>query len=136
MRDINKLPLAYIELSTQNLIHNIKQFRNLVKTGTKICVAIKGNAYGHGQNEIAKILEPYVDYFQVNSLWELNLLRQVSEKKTFLLGYVSKADLLKAVKPDCILTIFSVQQLKELNIRTMGTLLFGFFYWASIISSI
>ncbi len=109
------LPLSYIELSKNNLIHNIRQFRNLVKRGTKISVAIKGNAYGHGQNEIAKILVPHVDYLQVNSIEELALLRKVSKKKTFLFGYVQKIDLAKAVKLGCILTLFSIEQLKELN---------------------
>ncbi len=62
-----KTPLSFIELSKKNLIHNIKQFQSFAKAGTEFSVAIKGNAYGHGQNEVAKIIEPYVDYFQVNS---------------------------------------------------------------------
>lgn len=115
MPDIKNLPLSYIELSQKNLIHNIKQFRNLVKGGTKISVAIKGNAYGHGQNEVANILEPYADYFQVNSLEELALLRKVTTKKTFLLGYVQKNDLTTAVKLGCIPVIFSIEQLKHIS---------------------
>ncbi len=109
------LPLSYIELSKANLIYNFKQFRNLIKKGTKIAVVIKGNAYGHGQNVVAKILEPYADYFQVNSIEELELLRQVTSKKTFLFGYAQKIDLSKAIKLDCILSIFSIKQLKEVN---------------------
>src|ERR1035437_6655322 len=98
-------PLSYIELSKKNLIHNIKTFKNLAKAGTKFSVAIKGNAYGHGQNEVAKVLEPYVDYFQVDSVEELKLLRKVSKKKTFLFGYVQKSDLGKAIKLGCILSV-------------------------------
>ena len=90
MRDTENLPLSYVELSRKNLIHNIKQFKSLLKKGTNISVCIKGNAYGHGQNEVAKILEPYVDYFQVNSIQELELLRKTSKKKTLVLGYVQK----------------------------------------------
>ena len=108
-------PLSHIELSKKNLIHNIKQFRSLVKSGTKISVAIKGNAYGHGQNAVARILEPHVDYFQVDSIEELALLRKISQKKTFLFGYVQKTDLSKAVKLGCILSIFSLEQLRELD---------------------
>ena len=111
----NKLPLSYIELSKTNLIHNIKQFRSLAKKGTKLSVAVKGNAYGHGQNEVAKILEPCVDYFQVNSMEELELLRKVSKKKTFVLGYVKKTDLVQIIKLGCIIACFSIEQLKELN---------------------
>ncbi|MEI7709591.1 MAG: alanine racemase [bacterium] len=107
--------LSFIELSKENLVHNIKQFRSLAKKGTKISVAIKGNAYGHGQNHIAKILDPYVDYFQIDSIAELELLRKVSVKKTFLMGYVKKSELSKALKLGCILSVLSLMQLKELN---------------------
>ena len=78
-------------------------------------MAIKGNAYGHGQNEIAKILEPHVNYFQLNSVEELELLQKVSKKKTLVLGYVENSDLSRAIKLGCILTVFSLGQLKELN---------------------
>jgi alanine racemase len=110
------LPLGYIEISKKNLIQNIKQFKKLAKKGTKFSVVIKGNAYGHGQNEVAKIVEPYVDYFQVNSVSELELLRRISKKKTLVLGYVQKEDLPRAIKHKCILSVFSIEQLKEINI--------------------
>jgi len=109
------LPLSYIELSKNNLVHNIKQFRNLAKAGTKFSVAIKGNAYGHGQNEIAKILEPHVDYFQVDSIEELRLLRKTSKKKTFVLGYIQKSELSEAIKLGCILSVFSIKQLLRIS---------------------
>ena len=70
----------------------------MAKAGTKFAVAIKGNAYGHGQDEVAEILEPYADYFQVNSIEELESLRKKSTKKTFIFGYVQKAYLAKAIK--------------------------------------
>lgn len=111
----NHEPLSRIEISKKNLVWNIKQFRNLAKRGTKFSVAIKGNAYGHGQKEVAKILEPYVDYFQVDSIEELNLLRKISNKKTLVLGYVQKNDLACAVRLGCILSLFSVVQLREVN---------------------
>jgi alanine racemase len=39
----------------------------------------------------------------------------VSKKKTLLFGYVQGTDLFKAIKLGCILTVFSLEQLKELN---------------------
>lgn len=109
------LPLSYIELSKENLIHNIKSLRTVAKKGTKFALAIKGNAYGHGQNEIAKISEPYADYFLVNSLEELRLLRKVSKKPTFVLGYVAPTDLAEAIKLGCILGVFSKAQFFEIE---------------------
>ena len=110
-----KLPLSYIELSKKNLIYNIKQFRDLAKKGTKIAVAVKGNAYGHGQNKVTKILGPYADFFIVNSVDELELLRKVSKKKTFVLGYVQKNDLLRAIKLGCVLSVFSLEQMLAIS---------------------
>lgn len=112
---MKNLPLSYVELSKNNLIHNIRQFRNLAKKGTKLSVAIKGNAYGHGQNEIAKILEPYVDYFQINSVEELRTLRKISKKKVLLLGYIEKGDLKEAMKLGCILSVFSTEQMLTIS---------------------
>ena len=109
------LPLSYIEISRQNLIHNVKAFRSLIKRGTKIAVVIKGNAYGHGQNIVAKILDPYADYFFVNSIEELELLRKVSVKKVLLLGYVQRENLTQTIKLGCILAVFSIKQLREIN---------------------
>lgn len=111
---MKKTPLSYIELSSQNLIYNLTKFRSLVKKGTEIAFAIKGNAYGHGQNEITKIAEKHVDYFFVNSLLELEVLRKVSKKQTFLFGYVSNQDLKKAIKLNAILGVFNKEQLLEL----------------------
>lgn len=108
-------PLAYIELSRVNLIHNIKSLKSLAKKGTKFSVALKGNAYGHGQNEIARILEPYVDYFQVDGIEELELLRKVTKKETLVLGYVSESGLSRAIKLGCILAVFSFEQLRSIN---------------------
>ena len=110
-----ELPLSYIELSKKNLIYNLNQFKKLAKKGTKFSVAIKGNAYGHGFNEVAKILDPYVDYFQVDSIEELELLRKISKKETLVLGYVQSSDLKKAIFLKCILSIFSIEELKKIN---------------------
>ncbi len=109
------LPLAHIELSKKNLIYNIKQLKSLVKKGTNIVAVIKANAYGHGQNEVAKILESYVDYFAVNSISELESLRKVSKKKTFVLGYVQEDDLPKMIKLSCVLSVFSKEQMLKIS---------------------
>lgn len=107
--------MSYIEISKKNLIHNFKELKKITKKGTEIAIVIKGNAYGHGQNEVARILEPYADYFQVNSVDELELLRKVSKKKTFVLGYIEKKELEKAIKLGCILSVFSMEQLKAVD---------------------
>lgn len=116
------IPLSYIELSTENLVHNLTSLRSLSKAGTKLAFAVKGNAYGHGLVEIATMAESHVDYFFVNSIEELRLLRSVSSKPTFLFGYVAHAFLGEAIRLGAILGIFSLEQFKHVDeaARTAG----------------
>ena len=109
------LPLSYIEISKKNLLYNIKQFRRILKKGTKIAGVIKANAYGHGDIEVVSILASSVDYFQVNSIEELERVRLYTKKPVLLLGYVGKNDITKAVKLGCILTVFDLQHALIIN---------------------
>jgi alanine racemase len=107
--------LSYIEISKENLIHNFKTFRNFVHGDTKIAAVIKANAYGHGQNEIAEILEDHVDYFQVDDVLELRLLRQVSGKPTLVLGYVAEDEINEAIELEGILGVYDIKQLEQID---------------------
>lgn len=109
------LPLSYIEISKNNLIHNIKQFKSLVKKGTKINGVVKANAYGHGDMEVVKILNPYADYFQVNSVEELEKIKNIARKPILLLGYVGKNDISKAIRLGCILCVFDMHHALLIN---------------------
>jgi alanine racemase len=108
-------PLSYIEISKSALVHNIKCFRKVVKEGVKIAGVVKANAYGHGEAEVVKILNPFVDYFQVNSVEELEAVRKITKKPVLLLGYVGKNDIPNAIKLGCILTAFDFAHLLLIN---------------------
>jgi alanine racemase len=108
-------PLSYIEISKANLIYNIKQFRRIVKRGTKIAAVVKANAYGHGDKEVVSSLASQVDYFQVNSIEELEKIRAVTKKPVLLLGYVQKNDIAKAIKLGCVLTVFDLHHALLIN---------------------
>ncbi len=112
---MKSLPFSYIELSKNNLIHNIKQFRRIVKRGTKIAAVVKANAYGHGDVEVVKILSPFVDYFQINSVEELEKVRSHTRKPILTLGYVGKNDIAHAIKLGCILTVFDLHHALLIN---------------------
>lgn len=109
------LPRVYIELSKDNLLHNVSSLRGVAKRGTKISVAVKGNAYGHGLSEVVKILDKYVDYFQIDSIEELRILRKASKQKVLLLGYVQSGDLKEAIKAGCVLGVYSLEQLRTIS---------------------
>jgi len=109
------LPLSYIEISKENLIHNIKQFRGLLGKGTKIASVIKANAYGHGDIEVAKILAPYTDYFQVDSIEELERVRIVTKKPILVFGYLNEDGIKKAIKLNAIISAFDLIHLLKIN---------------------
>lgn len=109
------MPLSYIELSRENALHNVAQFRALVSPGTKIASVVKGNAYGHGMPEMIDILEPAVDYFQVDDLLELRALRNHTQKPTLVLGYIAKDELEEAVSLGCELAVYDEERLPILN---------------------
>lgn len=113
---INK-PLSYIEISKSNLIHNIKQFRRVIGEKTKITAVVKSNAYGHGDKEVVKILNPYVDYFQVNSIEGLERVRSITKKPILVLGYVGKSNISQAIKLGCILSAFDLSHILMINVQ-------------------
>lgn len=113
--------LSFIEISKDNLIHNIKQFRGLLKGQTKIAAVIKANAYGHGDKEVAKITSPYVDYFQVDSIEEAERVRSVSKKPILIFGYLNEDGVKRAIKIGAIISAFDLIHLLKIN-HTAGIL--------------
>lgn len=107
-------PLSYIEISKKGLIHNARALKRIASRKEVVGV-IKANAYGHGQNEVAKIIEPYVDYFQVDDIEELRLLRKVSKKQTLVFGYVQESDLEEAVALHGTLAVYDAPRLRALQ---------------------
>jgi alanine racemase len=107
--------LSYIEINKNNLIHNVKQFKSLLKGGTLFSAVIKSNAYGHGDVEVVKILNNYVDYFQINSIEELERIKKYTKKPILVFGYVGKNDLEKAIRLGCILSVFDLKHLILIN---------------------
>ncbi len=107
--------LSYIEISKENLIHNIKQFRKLVGKKTKIAGVVKGNAYGHGDKEISKIIDQYVDYLQVDSIEEAERIKNNSKKPIFIFGYLNEDGIKRAIKIKAILSAFDLIHLFKIN---------------------
>ncbi len=109
------LPLSYIEISKDNLIHNIKQFRSILGKNTKISAVVKANAYGHGDREVVKIASPYVDYFQVDDVDEYRRIKDYTNKPIFIFGYTSGSDMTFAIKNGAILTALDLSHLLKIN---------------------
>jgi alanine racemase len=112
---MKNLPLSYIEISKENLIHNIKQFRSVLGKNTKIVAVIKANAYGHGDQVVAQIANSYVDYFQVDSIEECEKVRKVSKKPILVLGYLNEDGIKRAIKLNAIISAFDLIHIFKIN---------------------
>lgn len=66
-----------LEVSLNNIAHNIRQFRKLLRPTTRLMVMVKAFSYGSGSFEIARFLELQgVDYLAVAFVDEGVMLRQ------------------------------------------------------------
>lgn len=76
--------LIWIEVSKNAIKNNFRAFRKVVEKDTIVAVAVKANAYVHGDEEISKLLEAEgADWFCVNSTEEVEKLRKANIKNLF-----------------------------------------------------
>lgn len=110
-------PLQWIEIDSQALRFNIRQFRSLTGTGRKLLVMVKSNAYGHGILPVSRIaVEEGADWLGVNELEEGLFLRQHGLTVPILVvGYISLEDLKTAVESDLSLTVYNHETLYRLS---------------------
>ena len=103
------MELSWVEISAQNLIHNYQEFKNLVGNNVTLAPVIKGNAYGHGLTQVAKIFtDAGAEYLCVNTLDEVIKIRKKRITTPLLiLGYTPKNDLKKAVRLNADLTVYN-----------------------------
>jgi alanine racemase len=61
---------SWIEIDGERLLQNVRLFRGVLGSGTKLMAVVKANAYGHGARLVAPLLRGGVDWFGVDSLEE------------------------------------------------------------------
>lgn len=108
-------PLSYLEIEGEALRHNVRAIASLLRPGIKVAAVVKGNAYGHGQQEVTQALMDSVDYFQLDDIEELRVLRQTSQKPCLVLGYIQTADLEEALTLGCELAVYDFERLDALD---------------------
>jgi len=81
------IPYNLITISRSALIHNIGVFRNLTKK--QVIPVLKGNAYGHGIEIVAKALKDCdLPYIAVDSYFEALRIREVSRQPVLIMGSI------------------------------------------------
>ncbi|MDR3550309.1 MAG: alanine racemase [Candidatus Babeliales bacterium] len=109
-------PLTWIEVDAKALAHNIAQYKSIVKN-TLLAPVIKSNAYGHGIELIAKLLDENsnVDFLCTVSLSESLLLRSIGIKKPLLVLSIIDGDLHQAAQQDIALILYDMRTALAIN---------------------
>lgn len=109
--------LSWVEIDSNALQHNVKQFRNLIGRERILCGVVKSNAYGHGILEISKLLISFgVDWLGVNSVEEGMILRDRGIKAPIIiLGYVPLSQLKEVVEYDFRIVVYNLETVRVLG---------------------
>lgn len=103
-----KYQRVYAEIDLAAIRHNIKTIKE--KTGKKLLVVIKANAYGHGAKKISQVCKDLADYFAVATIEEAITLREDGiENPILILGYVSPEYFSDLAKYDIEQTVFDYE---------------------------
>jgi alanine racemase len=106
--------LVWVELSGESADHNLRELRKCAYREVKLCAVIKSNAYGHGLEQMVRLL-PSAEWLGVNSLEEGVKVRQLGETRPVLvMGHVPLADLGEAVSQGLDLTLYNLESLAVL----------------------
>lgn len=107
---------TFVEVNLSQLSRNLQAIREKV-TPAKIMIVVKANAYGHGLTEVAKYLDPQVDYIGVAVLEEGILLREIGVKTPILvLGGIWGNQIPAYIENDLTLTAPSVERLEQIDL--------------------
>jgi alanine racemase len=107
---------SWIEISESALISNFITFREVVGAKTTVCCVVKANAYGHGINEVSRILaKAGAQWFGVDNLEEAITLRVSGITQPILiLGYTRLSDLKKAIENNLSFVVYNPETLKKI----------------------
>lgn len=107
-------PLIEVRLSRSALLHNLKEYQDAFP-GVRIAPVLKSNAYGHGSNVIARLLDKEdIAFFMVDSLYEARYLRWSGiRSRIVVMGYVRPADIARSRLQNVDYALVSLEQVKE-----------------------
>jgi len=106
---------TFVEVNLSQLSRNLQAIREKVAPA-KIMIVVKANAYGHGLTDVAKYLDPQVDYIGVAVLEEGILLREIGVQTPILvLGGIWGNQIPSYIENDLTLTAPSVDRLNQID---------------------
>lgn len=116
-------PLIRVEISRNNLIHNLNEFKKLAPRDAhgnpQIAPVLKSNAYGHGLVEIAHALqgEHHIPFYIVDSYFEAIALRAKGIKHHLLvIGYTRPETIRNSNLSNVAFTVTNMETLREIAV--------------------
>src|SRR5262245_15737134 len=102
---------TWAEVDLKALEHNYRQIKRLGGRHTEILTVVKGDAYGHGMKEVARLLDTLgVNFFGVSDIAEGIELRKLEITKNILLFESTlPSDTSKIIKYDLTPTICTLE---------------------------
>ncbi len=110
--------LNRIEISKENLFHNLKIIKKNLSKNSSMMLVVKANAYGHGLKEIVELTKnsKIVGSYGVHSIEEALKVRKYNSSKTiYTLGYIEKAALKELIGRKIIPIVFNLSTIEELE---------------------
>ncbi|MCQ4925630.1 alanine racemase [Tissierella carlieri] len=103
---------AWMEIDLDNLIHNYKEIRSILKEKTELMAVVKADAYEHGAVQIVRtLMEEGVEKFGVAHLSEaLHIRKYVKDAEILIMGYTPEYLAEKAILNDITLTVYLKEQ--------------------------
>jgi len=103
-----------VEISGENLIHNVQLFRSLLGPGRKLLIVVKSNAYGHGMIETARLaILGGADWLGVYSFEEGFQLREAGiQSPVLVMGYVPSGCIAETISYGLSLGVSSLEVLE------------------------
>ena len=78
--------MAWVEINIKALVSNIKAVKRLAGKNTDVLAVVKANAYGHGLEKVAKVLDKQgVKFFGISDINEGIALRNLGIKKRIMI---------------------------------------------------
>ncbi len=113
---------TWVEIHLDRIENNIRQIREYLPPSVKFMAAVKADAYGHGDLQVARIaLKSGADALAVSILSEAIYLRKNGIKAPILvLTPILASDVNIAVEYDLSITVFQPSWLKEMRLYKVG----------------
>ncbi|MFB6259018.1 MAG: alanine racemase [Flavobacteriales bacterium] len=110
-------PPSYIELSRSALRNNINVLQEEVGSDVRISGVVKGNAYGHGIEEMVPLIEEAgIDHIAVYNADEALRVCEVKQERTdvMIMGMIDNEELFWAIENDVEMYVFEMDRLEQI----------------------